>query len=837
MSRPSLPSKAPARAPARVVLGLLAGLAALAQGASAQETGAPVPVVFVENRGQCDAAVRFVARCPGLQAGFGAEGFTLTPVQDARRASRAAGELRLTFELDGCGPVRATSVEGLGEPTSRVHCYHGERALTDIPAYAGLRYRGLAESVELQVHQRAGRLEYDLLLGAGADPGPLVLRLSGAAPLTLREDGALVAATAAGELVQCIPAAWQVAEDGSRRPVAARFRLVDDERFGFEVDGRDPRLPLVIDPALTYSTYLGGSLGDRVTAVVAGPGNSGVAYVAGTTASTNFPTTPGAQQGALAGDGDAFVAKLDLTNGVLLWSTYLGGTDAGFLVGESATGLAVAADGRVYVTGWANSNDFPTTLGAYDRIANGGVEAFVCRLGSGGLLEWGSYLGGTGEERATAIALATDGVVVTGRTFSSDFPTTPGAYDTSFNSIFFSDDTFVSKLALDGSALLWSTFVGGLLRDEATGLALDAGNAVHVTGLTGSSSFPATAGSFDDTYNGASPNDLDVFVSRLSAAGDALLWSGFLGGAGMEEGAAIAMGPSGSVVVAGVARDGGFPTTPGAKQTSFGGGASDAFAARIASGGASVTWSTYLGGTGEDYATGVAADGFGLVTLDGVTKSVDFPKTADAFDGTLDGGADAFVARLAPNGDVLRYGSYFGGTGSDEALALGRDVHGAALLGGSTDSTALPLTAGAVDTSAGGIDGFLSRLELPPWSDKGFALAGTGGLKPLLVGAGSLKVGTNGSLTLSQARPSSIAILFAAFAAGNAPFKQGTLVPFPPSLQFTFVTSPSGTLPLGWSAWPGGLPVGFSVYMQFWIADPVAVAGASASNAVRAIQP
>ena len=820
------------QAPSRTLLGLLAALAGLAQPAASQSAVAPVPVVFVENRGQCDAPARFIARCAGVQAGFGADGFTLTPVRDA------AATIGFSFELPGCGPVSAAAVEGLGEPTSRVHSYHGGRAITEIPAYSGLRYRGLADGLELQVHQRAGRLEYDLLLDAGADPSALVLHLSGAGPLALRADGALVAATAAGELVQCIPASWQVEADGSRCPVAARFRLIDRERFGFVVDGRDPRLPLVIDPALTYSTYLGGSLGDRVTAVVAGPGNSGTAYVAGFTASTDFPATGGARQGALIGDSDAFVAQLDLTNGALVWSTYLGGTDNGFLVGESATGLALAADGRVYVTGWANSSNFPTTMGAYERSAAGGVEAFVCRLGTGGLLEWGSYLGGTGEERAMAIALASDGVVVAGRTFSSDFPTTPGAYDTSFNSIFFSDDAFVSKLSLDGSALLWSTFVGGLLRDEATGLAIDGGGAVHVTGLTGSLSFPGTPGSFDPTYNGATPNDLDVFVSRLSAAGDALQWSGFLGGAGIEEGAAIAMGPAGSVVVAGVARGAGFPTTAGVVQTGFGGGASDAFAARIAAGGASVSWSTYLGGTAEDYATGLAVDAFGLVTLDGVTRSADMPKTADALDGTLDGPADAFVARLAPNGDGLRYGSYFGAAGDDEALALGRDVHGAALLGGQSDSVALPLSPGAVDTSAeGGIDGFLARLELPPWSDKGFAKAGTGGLVPLLVGAGSLKVGTPGSLTLSQARPSSLALLFAGFAAGAAPFKQGTLVPFPIALQFTFVTSPSGTLPLGWTAWPGGLPVGFSVYLQFWIADPAATAGASASNAVRALQP
>ncbi|HZM00343.1 MAG TPA: hypothetical protein VFD43_08835, partial [Planctomycetota bacterium] len=729
-------------------------------------------------------------------------------------------------------------LEGLGAPTSRVHSYRGGHAITGIPAYEALLYRGLAEGVDVQVHHRRGRLEYDLLLGPGAEPGALVMHLAGAAPLALRADGALVTSTGAGELVQSIPAAWQVRPDGSRAPVRARFRLIDEKRYGFVVEGREPGLPLVIDPSLTYSTYLGGTLGDRVTAVVAGPGNSGTAYVAGYTAATDFPTTAGAEQPELAGESDAFVAKLDLTSGALVWSTYLGGSDAGFLVGESATGLALAADGRVYVTGWANSNDFPTTPGAWSRTRMGGVEAFVCRLGPGGLLEWGSYLGGTGEERGTAIGLAADGVVVTGRAFSSDFPTTPGAYDTSFNSIFFSDDAFVSKLALDGGTLLWSTYLGGLLRDEATALAIDAGGAVHVTGLTGSASFPGTAGSFDPTYNGAGPNDLDVFVSRLSASGDELLWSGLLGGVGMEEGAAIALGPGGSVVVAGLARDAGFPTTAGVWQAGFAGGAADAFAARIASGGSSVIWSTLLGGSDEDYALGLACDAFGLVTLDGVTKSFDFPRTADAYDVTLTGSSDAFVARLAPDGAVLRYGSFFGGAGADEALALGRDVHGAALLGGQTDSAALPLTAGAVDTSAGGgIDGFLARIEVPPWSDKGFGKAGTGGLVPLLAGAGSLKVGTPGSLTLSQARPSSVALLFAGFVTGNAPFKQGTLVPFPPSLQFTFVTSPAGTLPLGWAAWPAGLPVGFSVYLQFWIADPVATAGASASNAVRAIQP
>ena len=832
--RPSLPSRNPAaHLSAAVMLHLLLAVQAVPAVAQQVPPAAPLPVTFIENRGQLDASLRFVARCDGLLAGFAEDGLLL-----AAPGVRGAAPVALRFERADGRALAATAVEGVGAPIARVHSYHGSRAVTDIPAYAGLLYRGLGEGLELAVHHRGGRLEYDLLLDAGADPSGLVLRLEGASPLALRADGALVAAAPCGELVQCIPAAWQVEADGTRQPVTARFRLLDAERFGFEVDGRDPCRPLVIDPALTYSTYLGGTLGDRITAVVAGPGNTGTAYVAGYTASTNFPTTGGAQQPALAGESDAFIAKLDLTNGALVWSTYLGGSDAGFLVGESATGLALAGDGRTYVTGWANSDDFPTTLGAYERTRAGGVETFVCRLGTGGLMEWGSYLGGTGEERATAIGLAADGVIVTGRTFSDDFPTTAGAYDTSFNSIFFSDDVFVSKLTLAGSTLSWSTVVGGLLRDEATGLAVDAGGAVHVTGLTGSASFPATAGSFDATYNGASPNDLDVFVCRISAAGDALLWSGFLGGAGMEEGAAIAMGPSGAVVVAGVARDGGFPTTVGAKQTTFGGGASDAFAARIAAGGGSVTWSTYLGGSGEDYATGVAADAFGLVTLDGVTKSTNFPKTADAFDGTLDGLADAFVARLAPNGDILRYGSYFGAAGDDQALALGRDVHGAALIAGQTDSTALPLTAGAVDTSSGGgIDGFLARLELPPWSDKGFGKAGTGGLVPLLAGAGSLKVGTPGSLSLSQARPSSLAILFAGFAAGNAPFKQGTLVPFPPSLQFTFVTSPAGTLPLGWTAWPGGLPVGFSVDMQYWIADPNATAGASASNGVRAIQP
>jgi hypothetical protein len=586
---------------------------------------------------------------------------------------------------------------------------------------------------------------------------------------------------------------------------------------------------------LSYGSYLGGGLRDRITAVA--DGGDGLVYVAGLTTSADFPVTTGA---TLSGFADVFVSCIDMAQGQLVWSTLLGGDDSNILLGESATGLVVSPDGAVTVVGWANSSDFPTTPGAYAPSQPGGVDGFVARLAGDGTLLWATFLGGSGEDRIVAVDLAPDGVVVTGRTFSSSFPTTPGAFDESFNSIFFTGDAFVARLSDDGGSLEWSTFLGGSLRDEGNAVRVDGSGAVLVAGLSGSADLPTTAGAYDPTYNGASGTETDAFVARLSSDGATLEWSTFVGGSGQEQALGLALDASGAPVIAGLTDGGGFPTTPGSLQPDYAGGATDGFVTRLMADGSALSWSTLLGGSAADEAAAVSVGAFGLVTVGGTTASRDLLVTADAWSSTLGGGTDAFVARLSSDGASLRHAGYFGGSADDQGLALVSDIHGAGLLAGETVSLDLDLTAGAVDATIGVGDvgeGLLACLVLPPWADAGFAKAGTGGIAPLLGGAGGLTVGSAGTLTLSRAPAVALCNLFVAFSAGHVPFKGGTLVPFPPALTLVLVTSPAGTLPLGWSSWPPGIPAGFELYFQYWIADAGASAGVSASNAVRGLQP
>jgi hypothetical protein len=813
-------------------------LFAFAPTGSAADDSRPLPGGFVENIGQLDAPVRFVTQRGDTTVWLTNNGFV---IQMLRASDGVGSNLSLRFEQAS----EDATVTGVGQPVGHVNHYRGSdrtRWVEGARIWPRLRYTGVRPGVNVLVRDGARGLEYDLELAPGARLSSVVMRLTGADSLAVSDDGrTLVAQTAAGELVQSIPASWQVEPDGSRMALDVRVRLLDDERFTFVAPERDIERPLVVDPALTYGTFLGGTFWERALAVV--DAGDGTVVLSGFATSTSFPTSIGAFQTALVGSSDAFVCKLDLDAGAIVYSTLIGGTDAGFLVQEAATALAVASDGSVYVTGTSNCFDFPTTTGAYKESNSGGSDAFAAHFGPTGALQWSTILGGGGNEFGTGIALAADGVVVTGHTFSTGsggtllYPTTPGAWDETFSSIFLSNDAFVTKLALDGASLVWSTLLGGVLRDEIRGVALDPTGNVFVTGLTGSVDFPVTGGAFDEVFNGPSASETDAFVTKLAAAGDALIWSTYLGGADIVEADAIALDQADAPVVVGFTRGGDLPTTTGALAETFQGGVTDGFVARFLADGSALAWLTYLGGSDLEEVIAVAVDSSDVVTVAGYTASADFPVSPTAYD-TTGAGTDAFVTRLRAAGDAIVHSTYFGGSGDGQAFGLALDQHGAAILTGQANSFDMGTTPGAVDSSyGGGGDVFVARLELPPWADMGSSLPGTGGLVPKLVGTGTLEVGTPGTLTLSNAAPNSLCFLFGGVFLGNVPFKGGTLAPFPAALILQLGTLPDGSLPLGWLTWPPGLPPGFSLYMQIWISDAGAVAGASASNAVRGTQP
>jgi hypothetical protein len=377
-------------------------------------------------------------------------------------------------------------------------------------------------------------------------------------------------------------------------------------------------------------------------------------------------------------------------------------------------GLHIAVDGysrQAYITGENGSADFPTTPGAFDRTYN---EVFVTKLGpTGATLAYSTFLGGSGLDRGVGLAVDGAGAAfVTGFTedADTDFPTTPGAIDRTHNGGF--ADAFVTKLGPTGAALAYSTFLGGSGDDRGSGIAVDGAGAAFVTGFTedADTDFPTTPGAIDRTHNGGFA---DAFVTKLGPTGSALSYSTFLGGSADDFGFGIAVDGAGAAYVTGEAQeaDTDFPTTPNAIDRTHNGGFADAFVTKVGSTGAALSYSTFLGGAGVDRGTGIAVDGAGAAYITGENGSDDFPTTAGAFDRTHNGGVDVFVTKVGPTGAALSYSTLLGGSGFDAGLAIAVGGSRQAYVTGETDSTDLPTTAGAFDrTHNGGDDAFVTKL-------------------------------------------------------------------------------------------------------------------------------
>jgi len=386
---------------------------------------------------------------------------------------------------------------------------------------------------------------------------------------------------------------------------------------------------------LAYATFLGG--GDRDWGLGIAVDSSGAAYVTGWTKSSNFPTTQGAYDPTYNGYYDAFVVKLNPYGTALAYGTFLGGSDD-----DWGNGIAVDSSGAAYVTGLTKSSDFPTTPGVFDPTHNGG-DAFVVKLNPyGTALAYGTFLGGSDDDWGNGIAVDSSGAAyVTGGTYSSDFPTTPGAYDRTYNGGWY--DAFVVKLNPYGTALAYSTFLGGGDRDWGNDIAVDSSGAAYVTGVTYSSDFPTTPGAFDRTYHGNG----DAFVVKLNPYGSGLqdlAYATFLGGSDDDGGRGIAVDSSGAAYVTGWTKSSNFPTTQGAYDPTHN-GYYDAFVVKLNPYGTALAYATFLGGSDDDWGMSIVVDSSGAAYVTGWTWSPDFPTTPGAFDTTYNDG-DAFVVKL-----------------------------------------------------------------------------------------------------------------------------------------------------------------------------------------------
>lgn len=677
------------------------------------ETYGRLPLSFEANRGQTAAQVKFLARGSGYNL-FLTSTETVLALQQPERHQRADTKEAAPFggviRMRLLGGRPDAPVAGRDELPGRVSYFRGNDPAewrTGIPTYAKVAYEDVYPGTDLVYYGNNQQLEYDFVVSPGADPHAIRLGFDGADRLDIDAHGDLVLHTASGTLRQRKPVIYQ-AVNGVRREVTGGY-LIAEGVVTFHLGDYDRTLPLVIDPILVYSTFVGGAntdqdLGIAVDAV-------GDAYVTGQTLSADFPTTPaGAFDTTLGGTTDAFVMKLHATGSALVYSTYLGGSG-----GEAGRSIAVDAAGNAYVTGETSSTNFPTTAGAFDTSANGLGDAFVTKLNAAGTaLVYSTYLGGGGPDFGFGIAV--DGVgaaYVTGQTsktfFQTAFPTTAGAFDTTFNG---GVDAFATKLNAAGTALAYSTFLGDLGLDAGLGIAVDSVGTAYVTGLTTSAKFPTTVDAFDTTFNGA----IDAFVTALNGAGSALVYSTYLGGSGSETGRRIAVDAAGNAYVTGQTASMNFPTTSGAFDTTPN-GLNDAFVTNLNAAGTALVYSTYLGGSGNDLAFGIALDTAGNAYVTGQTFSGDFPTAPGAFDTTLNGSSDAFATRLNAVGSALDDSTFLGGSGDDRAHAIALDAAGSRYLTGLTASGDFPTTPEAFSTTSnGGVDAFITKFG-PPAAD------------------------------------------------------------------------------------------------------------------------
>jgi hypothetical protein len=591
------------------------------------------------------------------------------------------------------GDARA-AVAGLSAMPGRSHYLLGEaeRWRRDIPTFARVHYTEVYPGVSLVFYGTERDLEYDFVVAPGADPAAVELAFDGAESLRLDGGGDLVITTAAGDLRLRRPVIYQDSQAG-RQPIDGGY-VLDGDRVRFRVAAWDAARPLVIDPVLGYSTYLGGASNDQGLGIVVDA--SGNAYVTGSTISSDFPVSATAVQNARGGVTDVFVAKLDPTGTTLLYSTYLGGS------GDDA-GNAIAVDllGNAYVAGTTNSNNFPV-LGAFQPTTRGANEAFVTKLDpSGSTLVYSTYLGSNTDDFAFGLALDGAGhAYVTGSTAAATFPNNNAI--TCLGTKRTGADAFVARLAADGASLDYCAFLGGSGDDSGQAIAADTAGNVWVVGATTSTNLPVIS-AFQVTRGGRT----DGFAGKLDTAGN-VVYLTYLGGAGDDVALAVAVDAQGNAYVTGSTTSLNFPLTAATLQPALAGG-SDAFVTKLGPAGNALVFSTYLGGGGDDVANGIAVHpSDSTVYVTGSTDSIDFP-TLSPLQAQLAGGLDAFVTKLAATGGTLVYSTYLGGTGDDASQAIAVDGDGIAYITGATESPAFP-TAAPIQNAAGLVDAFVTQV-------------------------------------------------------------------------------------------------------------------------------
>ncbi|HMV47755.1 MAG TPA: SBBP repeat-containing protein [Blastocatellia bacterium] len=679
----------------------------------AREALNQLPLSFEANRGQTDKAVQFISR--------GADYTLYLAASEARLEPRDKNNPRSSLSLQLAGASSESGFEGEQPLPAHSNYFIGNDSRnwqTDVPHYARVRRRNVYPGIDLVFYGNRQRLEYDFILAPQADPGRIRLAFPGNARFELDGEGNLLIGsdTSTDDRIRLRKPEIYQETGGQRRMIEGGYKIQEAQSVSFELGAYDSALPLVIDPVVEYSTYLGGSGTDIGYGIAVD--SQGAIYLTGQTSSLDFPIKNGFRT-AREGATDAFVLKLNKQG--LVFSTFIGGRNPG----DRGSSIAVDKAGNVYFTGETNSGNFPIANAAFP-VFRGNGDVFVAKFNiDGNVLLYSTFLGGTLPDEAFGIAVDSfDNAYVTGRTASANFPMKNPIQPTLRGQ----RDAYVAKFDPDG-VFLYSTYLGGEVApggspdDEAgTGIALDNLQNIYITGFTSSPSFPTLNG-YQNTFAGVE----DAFLAKINSTGSALVYSTYLGGERAEEASALAVDALGNAYVTGYTFSIDFPTTAGVLQRLYGGNV-DAFVAKFNATGSALLYSTFLGGNGAEN-TGlvldnlpvgsIAVDSLGYAYVTGKTESENFPMVRP-LQSSLRGDSDAFIAKIDPAGASLVYSTFWGSSfvgnnGYDErGLDLTLDRAGAVYITGQVLKNDLMTVTPAQMNFGGGLsDAFITKITSP----------------------------------------------------------------------------------------------------------------------------
>jgi uncharacterized repeat protein (TIGR01451 family) len=722
-----------------------------------QEVLSSLPMSFEVNEGQTDGRVRFLARGTGYAlfltndsavmafphpggrtetAEIPSAPYALPRVAASAQtvATAQQAEPVLSMRVVGGNTVR---VSGQEKKVRRSNYFIGNdpsKWRRKVANYGKVEYQGVYRNVDLIYYGNQKQLEYDFVVRRGGDPGQIELALGsgpdgkGVTPLRVDAEGNLLATLDGADVIFHRPVMYQPATAANARvAVDGKFVLKGNGHVGFEVLPYDRKRELVIDPVLSFSTYLGGSNEDIAYGVTYGV-RYGQLIVAGTTRSSDFPTVkplasyhPGTC-GTLP-CRDIFVTRFNPMLNEITFSTYIGGSND-----DVVYQVTQDPDGDIFLTGYTLSTDFPIAGKPVQRKFGGGSvtgDAFVVEVESAGLaIQYSTYLGGAGDDVGYSIQMDGDAnAYVVGATTSTNFPVTTGAYQTKcgVTSTGNCSTAFLTKISQPGlktgTGLVYSTYLGGSggLGQAAYGVSLDASNDAYVAGITGTPNFPTTVGAYQttcgtDTLCNAS---YDGFVTKVNPTGTGLVYSTFLGGSGYDYLSGIAVDHAGNAYVAGGTTSNDFPVSASAPQRVYGGASAgcvpsgtticgDVTVSKLNAAGSALDYATYIGGS-EDESPGfsMAIDSQGYAIVTGFTDSTNLTQV-DPLQTSYGGGTgDAFIARINPPGTAFSYLTYLGGNGWDFGYRAATDPSGNVYIAGGTTSTNLKLTSHATQTECG----------------------------------------------------------------------------------------------------------------------------------------